>query len=1454
MTNCSLWEVILNGDFPAPTRVIEGVLYPVAPTTAEQRLATKNELKGRGRNGTAEPQRRNVSVETSTSNALVSQCGGVGSYDWSFQAEEEPTNYALIAFSSSSSSSDNVAILLVYQQYEYVFEEDIKLLKLEVRLRDNALVSLRQTLEKAKQERDDFKLKLDKFQTSSKNLSDLLASQTHAKTGLDYNSQVFTRAMFDCDDYLSSGSDESLPPSPIYDRYQSGNGYHVVPPPYTGTFMPPKPDLVFNNAPNDIETGHSSFTVKLSPTRHNQNLSHTHRPSIPIIKDWVSDLEDESETKTSHPVPSFVSSTEQPTARNHAQRGNHKHYARMSLTNPQRHVIPIAVLTQSKLGPITTVRLVTTAVPKSSVSRPRQAKTIVTRTNSLPRRRINHSPSLQASNFTPKVTAVKAPMVNAAQVVQGKWEWKPKCPILDHVSRNTTASMTIKRFDYNDALGRSKSFMAWLNGGYVAFGGNLKGGKIFGKEKAGEEIEQQYVLFPVWSSGSTNPHNTDGDVAFDEKELDFKGRKPESKVNVSPSSSAQSKKHDDKTKREAKGKSPVESLTRYRNFSAVFEDLSNNSINEDNAAGTLVPAVGQLSPNSTNTFSAAGPLNAAASLSHGKSSCIDTSQLPDDPNMPELEDITYSDDEDDVGAEADFNNLETSITVSPIPTTRVHKDHPVTQIIGDLSLATQTKKEPKRVHQALKDPSQIEAMQEELLQFKMQKVWVLVDLPHGKIAIAYASFMGFSVYQIDVKSAFLYGTIKEEVYVCQPPGFEDHDYPYKVYKVVKVLYGLHQAPRACHDKYVAKILSKFGLTNGKSARAPIDAEKHLLKEPDGEDVDVYTYRSMIGSLMYLTSSRSDIMFVVCACAYFQVTPKASHLHAIKRIFRYLKGKPHLGLWYPKDSSFDLVAYSDSDYAGASLDRKSTTGGCQFLGCKLISCQCKKQTIMATSSTEAEYVVAASCYAQVLWIQNQLLDYGQFWTSVAVKKVNDITRLQALVDKKKEIFAELARMGYEKPSTKLTFYKAFFSSQWKFLIHILLQCMSAKRISWNEFSLSMASAIICLSTGRKFNISNYIFDSLVRNVDSPTIFYMYPRFLQLMIRKQVGDLLTHTTKYTSAALSQKVFANMRRVGKGFFGVETLLFERMIVEQHVAEGDDDEVHVEDVNAVGVATEGVVSAANDIDEDVVLEDAKDVAADAKDGQDVDIDESANIQGRTVESQVQIYQIDLEHANKVLIVTAASDTITAASTTITAADVLILAATTAAAPILIFAPSRRRKGVVIRDHQETATPSTIIHSEAKSKYKGKGILKEDNFVKRYQALKRKPQTKAQARKNMMIYLRNVAGFKMDYFKGMTYDDIRLIFEKNIDSNVAFLLKTKEQIDEEDRRALKRLNKSKEEKAAKKQKLDEEVEELKEDLEALWSLDKERFATTKPKNFSNNFLLITLGAMFEKPDIHAQI
>ncbi|GKE46616.1 putative reverse transcriptase, RNA-dependent DNA polymerase, partial [Tanacetum coccineum] len=232
-----------------------------------------------------------------------------------------------------------------------------------------------------------------------------------------------------------------------------------------------------------------------------------------------------------------------------------------------------------------------------------------------------------------------------------------------------------------------------------------------------------------------------------------------------------------------------------------------------------------------------------------------------------------------------------------------------------------------------------------------------------RLFLAFASYMGFMVYQMDVKSAFLYGEIEEEVYVTQPKGFEDPHFPKHVYRVVKALYGLHQAPRAYQDKYVQDMLKKFDMESVRPTTTPFEASKPKSKDEPDDAVNVYLYISMIGSLMYLTASRPNIQFAVSACSRHKVTPLTSNLNAVNNIFKYLKGQPKLGLWYPRDSPFVLEAYSDSDYAGSHGNRKSTTGGCQFLGRRLISWQCKKQTIVATSSTEAEYVAAANCCGQ-----------------------------------------------------------------------------------------------------------------------------------------------------------------------------------------------------------------------------------------------------------------------------------------------------------------------------------------------------------------------------------------------------------------------------------------------------------------------------------------------------------
>ncbi|GKC09891.1 hypothetical protein Tco_1001501, partial [Tanacetum coccineum] len=453
------------------------------------------------------------------------------------------------------------------------------------------------------------------------------------------------------------------------------------------------------------------------------------------------------------------------------------------------------------------------------------------------------------------------------------------------------------------------------------------------------------------------------------------------------------------------------------------------------------------------------------------------------------------------------------------------------------------------------------------------------------------------------------------------------------------------------DKYVAEMLKKFDLASVKTAITLMETKVALTKDEEATDVDVHLYRSMIGSLMYLTASRLDIMFAVCACSRFQVTPKTSHLNAVKRIFKYLKGKPNLGLWYPRDSPLDLEAYSDSDYAGANLDRKSTIG-------------------------EAEYVAAASCCRQVLWVQNQMLDYGfnfmntkihidnesticivknpvyhtktkhieirhhfirdsyekklirvekihtdfnvadlltkafdgprmaslkycdkhnqvgflkkpeesagfaeivdflkgshiryalthnptindslvkQFWQTATVSTLADGTlELRATIDTieytitkvsvrsklqladasgismlpNTKIFEGMGNMGYPTDGT-ITFWKSHFTPQWRFLFHHILHCLSPKSGGWDQFGSNIATALICLSTGRIYNFSKLIFDGLVANLKSKTKFLMYPHFLQMVL-----DINTENKNpYLSIAFTKKIFGNMKRGQEG-----------------------------------------------------------------------------------------------------------------------------------------------------------------------------------------------------------------------------------------------------------------------------------------------------------------------------------
>nr|GEV36692.1 hypothetical protein [Tanacetum cinerariifolium] len=493
MTDYSLWEVILNGDSPVPTRVVDGVLQPLkfnshkdAKTLTEaieKRFGGNTETKNVQKT-LLKQQYENFTCSSSESldqihdrlQKLTSQLETLG-----VSLSQEDINLKTTESVSAAASISTISAKLPVSSLLNIDADDLdemdlkwKMAMLTVRARRflqrtgrnigaNGTTSMGFDMSKVEcyncHKKGHFARECRYPKDSRRNG---VAEPQRRNVPVETST---SNAL------VSQWSDESWPPSSLYDKFQSSDGYHVVPLPYTRTFMPPKPDLVFNNAPNGIETDHSAFNVKLSPTKTAQDLSQTYRPSAPIIEDCVSDSEDEYETKAPQIVPiatpkptspkptsngkrrnrkaCFVCKSvdhlikdcdyhakkmAQPTARNHAHRVNHKQYAPMTHQNPQKHMVHAVVLTQSKTVPITVVRPVSATMPKLKVPRPRHAKPIVTKSNSPTKRRINRSPSPKASIFPPIVTVVKAPIVNAAQGMQGKLEWKPKCPILDHVS------------------------------------------------------------------------------------------------------------------------------------------------------------------------------------------------------------------------------------------------------------------------------------------------------------------------------------------------------------------------------------------------------------------------------------------------------------------------------------------------------------------------------------------------------------------------------------------------------------------------------------------------------------------------------------------------------------------------------------------------------------------------------------------------------------------------------------------------------------------------------------------------------------------------------------------------------------------------------------------------------------------------------------------------------------
>nr|GEW40508.1 retrovirus-related Pol polyprotein from transposon TNT 1-94 [Tanacetum cinerariifolium] len=1261
MTDYSLWEVILNGESPPPTRIVNGVVQVVAPTTAEQRLAKKNKLKARGTLLMALPDKHQLKFNIhKDARSLMEAIEKIFRDDLEEHSLDDLFNnlkiYEAEVKDSSPSSQNTQNIAFVSSNNTDSINESL-----------TATPSI--------------------STASSKTTISTLPKVDSLSYAVIYS--FFARLH-------SHEYDNKVPKTTENDRYKTSEGHHAVLPQYTGTFMPLKPDLVFTDDPAASESVANVFNVESSTHKHSKDMINTYRPDAPIVEDWIANSKDETEIESvpNQKEPSFVKSTKHVnTSRESVKKVKHNKQTENLRTNNQKsrvkHVVnkahspvkrSINLRTTTKNSnfnkKVTTVKANKVNVVqgnKGTAARhtgcgnqngnPQQALNDKGVINSGCSRHMTGNISFLldfeeidggyvAFGGNPKgdiecvvlsshyklhdenLVLLRVLRENNMYIVDLKnvvpsegltclfakatldesnlWHMR-----LEHINfktmnklvkGNLVRGLPSKIFENNHtcvACQKGKQHKAsgltclfakatldesnlWhMRLGHINFKtmnklvkGNLVRGlplKIFennhtcvacqkGKQHKASWIRpkwlfdidtltmsmnyQQVVAGNQPNDNAGIKENLDADDDVVDAAFDVKENKNDIHVSTNGSDKNDNKKHDEKAKRDDKGKSHVNVV------SAPVNAARPNLINSTNNFNTASPSVNVVSLN----FRIAG-----------KYLFVDPFKYPDDPNMPELEDIVYLDNEEEVGTEADLSNLKTNIPVNLILTTRVHKDHHVNQIIGDLNLALQSRSMTRMVKEQGIDYDEVFAP--------------VARIEAIRLFLAYASFIGFMAYQMDVKSAFLYGTIEEEVYVCQPLGFKDPDYPDKIdqtlfikkqkgdillvqvyvndiicgstnkelckafEKLIKDKFqmssmgeltfflGLQVKQKddgifISQDKYVAEILRKFGFTDVKSASTLIETEKPLLKDPDGEDVDVHIYRSMIGSLIYLASSRPDIMFAVYACARFQVTQKVSHLHAVKRFFRYLKGKPHLGLWYP--SPFNLVAYSDSDYAGASLDRKSITEGCQFL------VNASRHFITAVSYELMLFGLLKFVVVNVMLLDasegfDQIVDFlnahtikyalvvnptiyvsciKQFWATAIVKKVNDDVQLRTLIDGKKMVFSEaIIRRDLHLDDADGVEYLPNDE-----VLRSLQEC--AKRTAWNEFSYSMASAVICL----------------------------------VVMDHQVDDMITHNTRHISPALTQKVFANMRRVGKGFSCVETPLFDSMLVQpQPQADGD-------------------------------------------------------------------------------------------------------------------------------------------------------------------------------------------------------------------------------------------------------------------------------------------------------------
>nr|GEU77397.1 putative ribonuclease H-like domain-containing protein [Tanacetum cinerariifolium] len=1593
----------------------------------------------------ARSSRKTVIVEDTSSKAMVA-IDGAG-FDSSYMADDEVlTNMDLMAFSDSEVHSkscsntclksfetlktqyDNLRIefnksefdlatykrglafgkekLVFYKKNEVMFCGHITILKRDASFRDSEITALNLQIEKLKKEKESNQIKIDNFENASKSLDKLIGSQItdNSKTRFGFTS------------------------------------YNAVAPPPTCLFAPPSIDLSNSDLEEFLQPEFKGYGPKDSKSVFINTSNEIKKvPDASIIKDWVSDS-DEDESKEmkfgvgfqfikkacfvcgnfSHltkdcdfhdkrmvqkPVLKNVENgTGQMVVKpvwNNAMRTNHQNFS-----NSRRNFAPTAVLTKSGIVPISTAMQSFQEQHHQNLN------------NNVNAAKAN---SINTAKGNKVKSAVGKQGINAVNS-SACWVWRPKIKRICYLwgggkGGKITGKGTIKtcKLDFEDVyfvkelqfnlfcvskMCDKKNNVLFTNTECFVLSPNFK------------LADESQVLLKV--PRKNNMYSFDMKTIVPQKDLTCllaKAINDESMLWILKSFITEIENLVEKKVKIIRCDNVTKFKNRFMNefceekgtnsndFAGKGESFYADSHNKDkHGPSQASKSDNQEGPNaegSTKTVNTGGPVNTATPT---------YADYPNDPLMPELEDAGIFDDaynDRDEGAKAGYNNFKTTLVDLPprkraIETKWVYRnkrDQRRIVVINKARLVVQGHKQEEGINydEVFAHVARIEAIM---------------------LFLAYASFMDFTIYQMDVKSSFLYGTIEEVVYVSQPPGFVDPEFLNRVYKVEKALYGLHQALRAWYetlstnlldnefrkrtidktlfikkikdnfllvqvyvddiifgltkrslrlqvkqrkdgiflsqDKYVSDILKKFGFSSVKSTSTPMETHKPLSKGAARTYVDVYLYRSMIGFLIYLTSSRPDIMFAVCACSRYQVQPKVSHIHAVKRIFIYLKGQPILGIWYPKDSPLELIAYFDSDYTGASLDRKSTTGGCQFLGSRLIYWQCKKQTIMANFTTKAEYITASNCCGQVLWLQNQLMDYGYNFMQAKIRVDNEsaICVVKTLVYHSKtkhiEIRHYFIRDSYEKSLIEMVkihsdynvadlLTKAFDVTSIKLLllgsvsaaIYIGLElkrylindgyadlvqhagkkelaipgqtttgkelsiplmagslpkttlptnakttswnefsstmasailCLatnqkfnfsSAKTTSWNEFSSTMASAILCLATNQKFNFSRYIRVSLVKNIKDGVPFFMFPRVADA----QPIPIPTEpsTSKPQKKHKPKREHTKEPEVPPTVSQDEHNIPLPLPSHDPLPSGEDSLKLKELMDLSTNLSNKVLDLRNEVldikstykEKIKKMESREESSKQERKIADMDDDVEINLE----KAQAEAYNLDLDHHKKVLSMLDVNDE--------QPADVEKVLEVVKAAKLITKVVSTAGVDVndaSVQDTSNTATEATKVQA----KDKGKAIrIKEPKPLKRQAQIDLDTEAARQlgaelnANINWNAMIEQVKSSERLTDTGMSYDAIRPLFEKHYNYNQAFLNEVNEGI----KFPMKGVRQEKEVEVESSKREDD-----KEDLESLWKFVRERFEKTDPKNYSDDYLLNTLKIMFEKSNVEANV